>query len=1079
MPFIADFHIHSRYSMATSKDCTPPELARSARVKGLSVLGTGDFTHPAWRRELYEWLEPDDSGLYRPRTADADSLRFVISGEISSIYKKNGRTRKVHSLILLPSLEAADRIAGVLETIGNIRADGRPILGLDARKLLEICLEIAPDVIFIPAHIWTPHFSVLGAASGFDSLDECFEDLTPHITAVETGLSSDPAMNWRLSALDRYTLVSNSDAHSPRNLAREANLFDCPRTYEGIRDALATRVGFLGTLEFFPEEGKYHLDGHRNCGVSLSPEETETVKGICPKCGGKLTMGVLHRVAQLADRAPGFLPDGAPGFDRLVPLETLIASALGVRGGKSVAKLYDGLLAAVGSELVVLREQPVEDISRVAGPLVAEAIRRSRAGDLHIAAGYDGQYGVIDVFKPGEREAIKKQGVLFESLPEFIATPMRIAAPEVAEVAAALEAEVEYTGGKSGPTDSQKQAIEAGTGPVVIMAGPGSGKTSTLVARIEHLIAEKGVSPETVTAVTFTRRAAAELRDRLNARLGAKTCKRLNVGTFHQLALEILRVHYGEAMPRLISEVESREYILQAAEEAGCAVNEPARQIGLLKADGSGLDAAPGAIKGLYRAYNEILDHENAMDFDDVLIRSLEIMRAGGPAWQALRARYGHLLVDEFQDVNRVQYDWVLAAVSDPGNLFVIGDPDQSIYAFRGSDHRLFESLTVDFPETRIIRLAENFRSATPIVEAAAAVIARNPGPARTLVPVRHEAGRVRHLIVPDETSEGIAIVQAISQLLGGTDMLAAHGQGRRGKGNDSRLGLGFSDFAVLFRTGKQAERLEECFLKEGLPYRVVGRESFLEAETVRLALACLRTVANPASTGDYAAYLAMSAPDGETARVKGLLHQDNGPGSLLSEPPEWVSTIDAELEEMRRMAAHSSATALIEAWAERHGCADDPSVRRLARLAWGGGTLLELLSRVAEGREGDLQRMGFNSESAEAVSLMTLHASKGLEFPAVFLAGAEEGLLPFGEDPGGEQLQEERRLFYVGMTRACRDLIIVSCRRRFWRGELRTMQASRFANDMPARLVESDEWKPRETGRQMRLFGSTGRDRG
>ena len=335
MKMIADLHIHSRFSMATSKEGTPENLDFWARKKGISLIGTGDFTHPVWREELKERLVSEGNGLYRlrdeyvkeeSRKFPGEGTRFVVSGEISSIYKKNGKTRKVHNVILLPGLEAADAMAQRLEKIGNIHSDGRPILGLDSHDLLEMMLDVCPEGILIPAHIWTPHFSVLGAKSGFDSVEECFEELAPYIHALETGLSSDPAMNWRISKLDRYQLVSNSDAHSPSKLGREANLLDIDCSYEGLYRAIQTGEGLEGTVEFFPEEGKYHFDGHRKCGVSLSPVEAERLGGICPVCGKKLTMGVDHRVEQLADRAEGFVKKDGKKYESLVPLPEVIST---------------------------------------------------------------------------------------------------------------------------------------------------------------------------------------------------------------------------------------------------------------------------------------------------------------------------------------------------------------------------------------------------------------------------------------------------------------------------------------------------------------------------------------------------------------------------------------------------------------------------------------------------------------------------------------------------------------------------------------------------------------------------------
>ena len=408
MKMIADLHIHSRFSMATSKEGTPENLDFWARKKGISLIGTGDFTHPVWREELKERLVSEGNGLYRlrdeyvkeeSRKFPGEGTRFVVSGEISSIYKKNGKTRKVHNVILLPGLEAADAMAQRLEKIGNIHSDGRPILGLDSHDLLEMMLDVCPEGILIPAHIWTPRFSVLGAKSGFDSVEECFEELAPYIHALETGLSSDPAMNWRISKLDRYQLVSNSDAHSPSKLGREANLLDIDCSYEGLYRAIQTGEGLEGTVEFFPEEGKYHFDGHRKCGVSLSPVEAERLGGICPVCGKKLTMGVDHRVEQLADRAEGFVKKDGKKYESLVPLPEVISTCMGYSAAsKKVQGCFEQMIQTLGTEFDILRNVPSEDIKSCAGERIAEGIENVRTGNVKRIPGYDGEYGKIELF---------------------------------------------------------------------------------------------------------------------------------------------------------------------------------------------------------------------------------------------------------------------------------------------------------------------------------------------------------------------------------------------------------------------------------------------------------------------------------------------------------------------------------------------------------------------------------------------------------------------------------------------------------------------------------------------------------
>ena len=419
MRFIADLHVHSHYSRATSNDMSPEGIGKWAQIKGITVIGTGDFTHPQWLRELHEKLDSAGNGLFTlkkefqahdvPASCKADAY-FILSAEVSCIYSKNGKTRKIHSIILVPDFASAARLNLALTKIGNLNADGRPILGLDVKELLNIALDVSPDNLLIPAHAWTPHFSVFGAASGFDSLEECFEDLTPHIYAIETGLSSDPQMNWRLSALDRITLVSNSDAHSAAKIGREANILDTEISYSSLVDAIKKRKGFLGTIEFFPEEGKYHYDGHRDCGVSLSPKETIHHDYRCPVCGRKVTVGVMHRVEKLADRKEGFRLLGAPAYFSSIPLSEIIAEGLKVGvNTKKVNATYFPMLEKLGNEFKILMNVPLDEIERASSPLIREAISRMRTGDVHIAPGYDGAYGKVRIFEEVERKEIKGQ----------------------------------------------------------------------------------------------------------------------------------------------------------------------------------------------------------------------------------------------------------------------------------------------------------------------------------------------------------------------------------------------------------------------------------------------------------------------------------------------------------------------------------------------------------------------------------------------------------------------------------------------------------------------------------------------
>ncbi len=425
MRFIADLHIHSKYSRATSRDMSLESLWRWAQLKGISVIGTGDFTHPKWFHELKEKLHVDNGNTLSLKYKYQDNnvplscrseVRFILTSEISCIYSKNGKTRKVHSLVFVPDFQAALKIINALSKIGNLSSDGRPILGLDAKTLLKIVLDVTEEAMFVPAHVWTPHFSVLGANSGFDSIEECFEELTPYIHAIETGLSSDPAMNWRLSALDKITLISNSDAHSPLKLGREANIFDFDKrpSYENIMESIKTKKGFLGTIEFFPQEGKYYYDGHRTCGVNLSPQETIKHNYLCPVCGQRVTVGVMHRVEKLADRENGFRPKDALPFYSMIPLPEILADTMKIGvNSKAVSGAYMNLLEKLGPEFRILLDAPLSEIEKTGFPLPAEAIQRMRSGDVGIVPGYDGEYGKVRIFEKMEKTEIKGQTMLF------------------------------------------------------------------------------------------------------------------------------------------------------------------------------------------------------------------------------------------------------------------------------------------------------------------------------------------------------------------------------------------------------------------------------------------------------------------------------------------------------------------------------------------------------------------------------------------------------------------------------------------------------------------------------------------
>lgn len=420
MPLVVDFHLHSHFSRATSRQMDLPRIYRWAKIKGIDVIGTGDFTHPQWFAQLREQLIGSGHGLYTlcpdlahqedaslPTSVRNRPVHFILTAEISTIYTRAERTRKLHHLLLAPSLEIVSRLNSALSAIGNIRSDGRPILGLDSQDLLQLVVDTDPNLYLIPAHIWTPWFSLFGSRSGFNAIEEAFGNLTPHIFALETGLSSDPLMNWQLSALDSYTLISNSDAHSPSRIGREANIIDTPPDYLTLTNSLKTKQGFVGTIEFFPEEGKYHASGHRTCNVCLGPQDCQKLNFLCPRCGKPLVLGVAQRVGELADRPQGFIPPSPPSVEYLIPLDQIIANIKGIKSpnSASVTRLYHQLIAEFGSELDILRFLPSSELIQFGQPLLAQAIDRLRHGQVDIRPGYDGVYGQINIISPSSANA--------------------------------------------------------------------------------------------------------------------------------------------------------------------------------------------------------------------------------------------------------------------------------------------------------------------------------------------------------------------------------------------------------------------------------------------------------------------------------------------------------------------------------------------------------------------------------------------------------------------------------------------------------------------------------------------------
>ncbi|HST63574.1 MAG TPA: UvrD-helicase domain-containing protein, partial [Mycobacteriales bacterium] len=872
MRFVADLHVHSRYSRACSRDCDLEHLAWWAARKGIGLVGTGDLCHPAWGAEIREKLVPAEPGLFRLRPdLERDVLaslpasvrtpvRFQLSVEISTIYKRGEKTRKVHHLLYAPDLGVADELTRRLGRIGNLASDGRPILGLDSRDLLETLLDSGEGGYLVPAHVWTPWFAALGSKSGFDSVADCYADLAEHIFAIETGLSSDPAMNHRVSSLDRYRLVSNSDAHSPPALGREATVLSCDLSYEGVRSALATGAGLDGTIEFFPEEGKYHLDGHRTCDVRLEPAETRALSGRCPACGKPVTVGVLHRVAALADRPVGYAPAGAPGWRCLVQLPQVVGELIGVGPkSKAVEAAVSRLVHRLGPELSILQDVPLDAVAAVGPPGLDEALRRLRAGEVVLAGGYDGEYGVVRLFEPKEIADLRPgtSEALFdlpEPVPAAVAPAPVPAGPDglfaapaaVMDLARPAPVTSAPPASRSAPLsvldgldDEQRVAAEA-AGPVLVVAGPGTGKTRTLTTRIAHLVGERGVPAEEVLALTFTRRAAGELSERLAALLPRMPL----VTTFHGLGLRIVREQAARlGLPDDVRVVDEAERLALAREAMGDGA--PARDVRRLLDHVSALARDPAAhdpeLAGPLARYRAGKRARGLVDLDDLLARPVALLGAEPELAEAYRRRWPHVSVDEYQDVDPAQYALLRLLVPPDGDLCVIGDPDQAIYSFRGADVGFFLRFAADFPGAREVRLTRNYRSTATVVDAALAVVApATLVPGRTLTAVAPGAGP-SHVTVhtaADEAAEAAFVVGTIERVLGGSDLTAL----LRGAADPWHDAVhSYADFAVLYRTDAQSAALVDALEAAGVPYQKRSHHRLGDQPGVRDLLGVLR----------------------------------------------------------------------------------------------------------------------------------------------------------------------------------------------------------------------------------------------
>ena len=1159
MEFIADLHLHSRFSRATAKNLDLENIYRASCLKGVKLVGTGDFTHPEWVAEIEDKLEPAEDGLYKLKPLLADKIdkdipkrcrtevRFILQCEISSIYKKEGRVRKNHNLIYFPDIDTVKMFNRRLDEIGNITSDGRPILGLDAFNLLEIMLEISEDGFLIPAHIWTPWFSMLGSKSGFDSIEECFGSLSHHIFAVETGLSSDPPMNWRVPCLDNVRLISNSDAHSPMYIGRNASCFNTDLSFFNIRDALksGSMDTYCGTIDMFPEEGKYHYDGHRKCNVCLNPSETGDVNGLCPECGKPLTLGVLYRVHELAKRPEDYIPENRHGYKSIIPLADILSEIFEVGPKtKKVSKAYHKALDILGPELDILLYIDIKDIEGSGIPLLSEAVSRMRKKKVHVYPGFDGEYGKIKVFDSEEKKLLKGERSMFV-LPgtkkgkKSEKTFSRAAGNEKKNTDSADKKSFFTQIGENSSLQKfqpvaeeksvydvleslnaeQKKAVYADDRPILIEAGPGTGKTRTLTARIAALILEKNVSPSSILALTFTNQAATEIKDRIHILLSKKAVPGSNqpvpAHTFHGFCLNLLKeyddftssivddgvrlemIRYSmlleledgrisdKIMERLISKAKQR--CLTPDDLLDGVLDE------VLETAESRKSLSAGIFSKVWRRYQELLLDQNLVDFEDIIQMTLNLFSDNMEIKKRLKDRFSHILVDEYQDINKGQYLLIRHLSGDGRKLFVIGDPDQSIYGFRGSDNSYFKCFSDDYPGTEKIVLKNNYRSSETILEASFQLISADEHKRERIYSSIISHHNLLMLEASSEKAEAVAVGKTIERLVGGTSMFSMDA----GKADAGIIDqFSFSDFAVLYRTGRQSDIFADVFKSAGIPFQRADREDIFMQKGIRELISFLRIALLRGTVFDFETVLNhMNTATGKVARrhLKDWFFSLNMPFS-----DALPLLIDSSIPGIRKdiskkiSSAGTDLTALIKKLKKLE-------TRELLKAAACETDLIRVINENIKSKDifenllkdaghfpypGDfLDHLSMKKDTEcidmgiEKVSLMTMHAAKGLEFPVVFVAGCEAGLIPLCFDGKVcKNLNEERRLFYVAMTRA-KDILCLSHskKRRIFGKTLKTMK-SPFLYDIEEGLksYSKNDYKKehkKKCGEQLELF--------
>ncbi len=1062
MHFTADLHIHSHYSIATSSKLCPEYLDYWARIKGIQVIGTGDFTHPGWVNELKKKLEPAEEGLFKLKKeyrieipsqqypGDIKSTRFLLTAEISNIYKKKGKVRKVHNIIFSPDFEVVEKIQFKLRQFGfNITSDGRPILGMDSRDLLELALSCSDKIFFVPAHIWTPWFSALGAKSGFESINECYEDLSAYIFAIEMGLSSDPPMNWMCSMLDRFSLMANSDAHSPEKLGRNANLLNTDLSYESIVNAFKSGNPdqFTGTINFFPQEGKYHYAGHKKCNICWDPVETLQNNGLCPVCKTPVTRGVLDRVVELSDRDDVSKRKTRLPYYSLIPLKEILAEINHIGStSKKITQIYNALIQRGGSELNILLNLSLGDVKMLGNELLTEGIRRMRNREVIVKKGYDGEYGIIRVFTDEELRTQPSQQMLFMAK-KMADSPLIKSLGYISFDLAAyrnlkknnqstigtgeifLEKSEAYNKETTQPKLNSKQtmAVNHLVGPALVLAGPGTGKTNVLVQRISRLVNQHKTGPKSILAVTFTNKAAGEMKERLQGLPGKDYGDEPTVSTFHALGYQIINENLELTGRRkqfsIITEDDKTLLLTHHLGVPAAKGKEISEQIAYIKQQIDDFSLADNYLNDTFHRYNELLMKYNLYDLQDLIYLPVKLLSQHPEILSQYQDRYPWILVDEYQDINYSQYALLKLLTSGlHSNIFVIGDPDQAIYGFRGADVHYIQSFIEDYPDAVIYNLTQSYRCSDHILKASLEIIHKK----------HHENSDIHGLnegvkinITENATgkSEAEFVARTIEQMIGGLRFFSIDSKISTGQ-EDAEI-KSLSEFAVLCRVSKQMEAVKKAFHDHSIPYQTVHETAFFRQYPVSTVIDMIKLSFNP-----------------DNILLKHKLYNNDKINKL-------------HLADLNQIVNHypldEAISHLITQFFKNQSLVSDEKIKNLIFIA----------KKYSDSPDKFLRFVSLGSgidtyeTNIEKVSLMTIHAAKGLEFKAVFIIGCEEGLIPYSlfkehrADP-----EEEKRLLYVGMTRAMRYLWLTFAKKRFIWGKEYHLTRSHFLDQIEEKLI-------------------------